>query len=51
MAQAGDVSGGAERVRRAIEAAPGLAELLSRLPPDLAPGAAPVRAALRGETA
>ena len=51
MAQAGDVSGGAERVRRAIDSSPGLAELLNRLPPDLAPGAAPVRAALRGETA
>ena len=49
MSQAGDVTGGAERVRRAIDASPGLAELLNRLPPDLAPGAAPVRAALRGE--
>jgi uncharacterized Ntn-hydrolase superfamily protein len=49
MAQAGDVSGGAERVRRAIDSAPGFAELLHRLPPDVAPGAAPVRAALRGE--
>jgi uncharacterized Ntn-hydrolase superfamily protein len=49
MAQAGDVTGGAERVRRAIGSSPGLAELLNRLPPELAPGAVPVRAALRGE--
>ena len=49
MAQAGDITGGADRVRRAIDSSPGLAELLNRLPPDLAPGAAPVRAALRGE--
>ena len=49
MAQAGDITGGADRVRRAIDSSPGLAELLNRLPPDLAPGAAPVRAELRGE--
>ena len=51
MAQAGDVSGGAEQVRRALAAAPGFEELLHRLPPGLAPGAPPVRAALRGEEA
>ena len=50
MSQAGDVTGGADRVRGAIDSSPGLAELLNRLPPELTPGAAPVRAALRGET-
>src|SRR4051794_15539221 len=40
MAQSGDVEGGVAMVRRAIELQPGWAELLGRLSPDIAPGAA-----------
>jgi uncharacterized Ntn-hydrolase superfamily protein len=48
LAQAGDVSGGADRVRAAVERGGGQwEELLARLPPDLAPAAAAVREALR----
>ncbi len=47
MANAGDERGGVDRVREAIAASPGLGELLNRLPPELAPGAAAVRQALR----
>jgi hypothetical protein len=47
MAHAGDVSGGAARVREAIESGRQWEELLARLPPELAPGAVAVRAELR----
>jgi hypothetical protein len=47
MAHAGDVSGGATRVREAIESGRQWEELLARLPPELAPGAVAVRAELR----
>jgi uncharacterized Ntn-hydrolase superfamily protein len=42
----GDVEGGLEAVRRAIELQPGWRELLDRLTPEVAPGAAAVREAL-----
>jgi uncharacterized Ntn-hydrolase superfamily protein len=45
-AQAGDVETGAEQVRRAIELHAPWAELLERVPPDVAPSAAAVRASL-----
>jgi uncharacterized Ntn-hydrolase superfamily protein len=48
LAQAGDVSGGAQRVRTAVErGGPQWRELLARLPPELAPAAPAVREALR----
>jgi uncharacterized Ntn-hydrolase superfamily protein len=47
-AQAGDLPMGLRRVERAIELQPGWRELLGRLEPDVAPGAATVRAALEG---
>jgi uncharacterized Ntn-hydrolase superfamily protein len=43
---AGDMDTGLERVRRAISVNPGWRELLPRLGPDIAPGAADVLAAL-----
>jgi len=45
-AQAGDLPTALTRVRRAIELQPGWRELLGRLEPDVAPGAAAVRDAL-----
>ena len=45
-AQAGDLPMALQRVERAIELQPGWGELLDRLEPDVAPGAAAVRAAL-----
>jgi tetratricopeptide (TPR) repeat protein len=45
-AQAGDLDRALERVHRAIEISPGWAELLARLPEEIAPGAGAVRAAL-----
>jgi uncharacterized Ntn-hydrolase superfamily protein len=45
-AQAGDLERGLEQVRRAIELHPGWAELLPRLPPDVAPSAGVVADAL-----
>jgi tetratricopeptide (TPR) repeat protein len=45
-AQAGDLPTALQRVERAIELQPGWGELLERLEPDVAPGAAAVRAAL-----
>jgi uncharacterized Ntn-hydrolase superfamily protein len=45
-AQAGDMPRALERVRRAIAARPAWRELLDRLEPDIAPGAAAVRDAL-----
>jgi uncharacterized Ntn-hydrolase superfamily protein len=47
-AQAGDLPLALERVREAIARQPGWADLLARLEPDVAPGAAAVRAALEG---
>jgi uncharacterized Ntn-hydrolase superfamily protein len=47
-AQAGDLPAAVERVRRAIALQPGWADLLGRLEPEVAPGAAAVRAALDG---
>lgn len=44
---AGDLELAVERVGRAIEASPGLRALLERLTPEVAPGAAAVRDALR----
>lgn len=44
--QTGDMPTALERVRRAIELQPGWSELLGRLEPDIAPGAAAVREAL-----
>jgi uncharacterized Ntn-hydrolase superfamily protein len=44
--QTGDLPTALQRVRRAIELQPGWAELLDRLEPDIAPGAAAVREAL-----
>jgi tetratricopeptide (TPR) repeat protein len=41
LVQLGDVEAGMERIRDAIDANPGLAELLNRLSPELSP-AAPV---------
>lgn len=49
MVHVGDDAGGVARVRAAIAASPGLEDLLTRLPPELVPGAAAVRAALRAE--
>jgi uncharacterized Ntn-hydrolase superfamily protein len=46
LAQAGQVEEGAARVRDAIDAHAGWADLLARLTDDIAPGAAPIRAAL-----
>ncbi len=45
-AQTGDMPAALQRVRRAIELQPGWAELLDRLEPDIAPGAAAIREAL-----
>lgn len=45
-AQSGDMPTALERVRGAIALQPGWRELLDRLEPDIAPGAAPVRDAL-----
>ena len=48
LAQAGDVSGGADRVRAAVaNGGERWTELLARLPPELAPAAPAVRDALR----
>jgi uncharacterized Ntn-hydrolase superfamily protein len=46
--QEGDEPGGLARVREAIALQPGWRDLLTRLPPDLAPSAARVLAALEG---
>ncbi len=46
MVQAGDLQGGVERVRSAIEMHSGWRDLLARLRPDIAPSAAAVREAL-----
>jgi uncharacterized Ntn-hydrolase superfamily protein len=46
LAQGGDVEGGAEAVRRAIDSHDGWRELLLRLGDEIAPGAEPVRRAL-----
>jgi uncharacterized Ntn-hydrolase superfamily protein len=46
MAQAGDLDGGVAQVRAAIALQPTWRELLRRLPPDVAPSAAPVLAVL-----
>jgi uncharacterized Ntn-hydrolase superfamily protein len=46
MVQAGDLEGGVERVRSAIEMHSGWRDLLARLEPDIAPSAAAVRAEL-----
>ena len=48
-AQSGDLPTALERVGRAIALQPGWRQLLDRLPPDLAPAAATVRAALEGD--
>jgi uncharacterized Ntn-hydrolase superfamily protein len=45
-AQAGDMETALDRVRRAIDLQPGWRELLARLSPEIAPGAAAVAAAL-----
>jgi uncharacterized Ntn-hydrolase superfamily protein len=47
IAATGDVDSGAERVREAIAASPGLGELLDRLEPEIAPSAAAVRERLK----
>jgi uncharacterized Ntn-hydrolase superfamily protein len=46
LADAGDLEQGVAMVRGVIEGSPGWATLLERLDPDIAPGAATVRAAL-----
>jgi uncharacterized Ntn-hydrolase superfamily protein len=46
IAASGDVAAGAERVAAALAAHDGWRELLARLEPEIAPGAAPVREAL-----
>jgi uncharacterized Ntn-hydrolase superfamily protein len=46
LAQGGDLEGGTERVRSAIEMHSGWRDLLARLDPDIAPGAPAVRDAL-----
>jgi uncharacterized Ntn-hydrolase superfamily protein len=46
LAQGGDVEGGAEAVRRAIDSHDGWRDLLLRLGDEIAPGAEPVRRAL-----
>ena len=46
LAQGGDLNGGAERVRSAIEMHSGWRDLLRRLEPDIAPSAAAVRTQL-----
>ena len=51
MAQAGDMDDALAMVRRAIELQPGWAELLGRLDPEIAPGAAAVLAELQGAEA
>jgi uncharacterized Ntn-hydrolase superfamily protein len=48
MAQSGDLDGGLDFVRRAIELQPGWRELIGRLSPEIAPSAAQVAAALDG---
>ncbi len=48
-ARAGDLAGGVEQVREAISLQPGWRELLGRLAPEIAPGAAAVQAALEGD--
>lgn len=45
-ARAGDVAGGLDQVREAIRLQPGWMELLGRLEPEIAPGAAAVKEAL-----
>jgi len=47
--QTGDIPTALQRVRRAIDLQPGWRELLDRLEPDIAPGAAAVREALGAE--
>jgi uncharacterized Ntn-hydrolase superfamily protein len=49
-AQAGDLPTALDRVRAAIALQPGWRGLLERLTPEIAPGAAAVRAALEGHT-
>lgn len=49
--QSGDLGLALERVRSAIAAHPGWEELLRRLPPEVAPGAAPVLRALGDDVA
>ena len=46
LAQGGNLDGGVERVRSAIEMHSGWRDLLDRLDPDIAPAAAAVRRAL-----
>jgi uncharacterized Ntn-hydrolase superfamily protein len=46
LAQAGDLDGGVEHVRRAIDLQPGWRDLLGRLEPEIAPSAPAVREAL-----
>jgi uncharacterized Ntn-hydrolase superfamily protein len=48
IAETGDLDGGAERVREAIAASPGLGDLLARLEPEIAPSASAVREHLAG---
>jgi uncharacterized Ntn-hydrolase superfamily protein len=48
-AVAGDMDAALERVRKAISVNPGWRELLSRLPPEVAPGAADVLRALESD--
>jgi uncharacterized Ntn-hydrolase superfamily protein len=48
IAATGDVDSGAERVRDAIAASPGLGDLLGRLEPEIAPSAKVVRERLGG---
>jgi uncharacterized Ntn-hydrolase superfamily protein len=48
-ARAGDLPGGVEQVREAIRLQPGWHELLGRLAPEIAPGAAAVLEALDGK--
>jgi uncharacterized Ntn-hydrolase superfamily protein len=49
LAQAGDLDGGLEHVRRAIAMQPGWRDLLARLEPEIAPSAPVVREALEIE--
>ena len=51
IAQSGDLEGGLQFVRRAVELQPGWRELLGRLSPEIAPSAATVHAALTDEGA
>jgi hypothetical protein len=48
-AQAGDLPTGLDRVRAAIVLQPGWRDLLGRLSPDIAPGAASLLEALEGD--